>query len=138
MPRIILPGWGVREAIDRYGGALLVLVALALAALPSTASTNDDLRLPPERILAARADSPGPVTFRHETHADPSPGICLKCHPRPFSILGRKSAVTHALMEGGGACGICHDGRASFGASDPDACAVCHDMEGPPPGEGPP
>ncbi len=98
--------------------ALVALAGAALADLP---------RLPKDLPLAKSPDSPGVVTFRHESHVDDKKPACLACHPRRFGILGRQAeekreVVTHAGMEKGQACGACH-GKAAFGFED---CSMCH------------
>lgn len=98
--------------------AALALSGVALADLP---------RLPPALQLPRGADSPGQVTFRHESHVDEARPSCIPCHPRRFSILGRSSgaarpAITHAAMEKGQACGACH-GPTAFALTE---CGNCH------------
>jgi c(7)-type cytochrome triheme protein len=96
----------------------LLFAASALADLPS---------LPRALKLQQTGDSPGVVTFSHDTHVDAAKPACLTCHPKEFGILGRsaalkKDAVTHVAMDKGGACGACH-GKAAFGFED---CTMCH------------
>lgn len=96
----------------------LVLAGAAMADLP---------RLPKDLLMVRGADSPGQVTFRHDSHVDAAKPDCVSCHPRRFSILGRsggepRSAITHAAMEKGQACGACH-GQKAFGF---DECGNCH------------
>lgn len=107
-----------RRRLATLAAALLLAAGGALAELP---------RLPPERLMARGADSPGPVAFRHESHVDQDHPACLACHPGRFSILRggegeRRPAITHAAMEKGAACGACH-GKAAFGFED---CTTCH------------
>ncbi len=137
MSPIALRNHGILVAWSGRRRFLFIIVALALCSAPSAPATDSEPRVPPDHLFAGRAESPGSVTFRHTTHADPAPGVCLRCHPRPFSILGRSGTVTHAIMEGGGACGLCHDGRNAFAAADSDACELCHDMSGGSDGDGP-
>jgi c(7)-type cytochrome triheme protein len=101
-------------------GALVLLGAgLAVA--------HDLPRLPAELALARGADSPGQVTFRHQSHVDGDKPTCLACHPERFSLLGRTStekrpAITHDRMSAGRDCGACH-GKEAFGLDD---CTNCH------------
>jgi c(7)-type cytochrome triheme protein len=85
-------------------------------------------RLPQPLQMPQSVDSPGVVTFRHESHVDAKGPQCATCHPRLFSILGRSAEkrvriVKHEAMEKGGeSCGACH-GKAAFGFED---CTACH------------
>jgi len=102
---------------------LLVVLGVALAG----AAAADLPRLPKDLLLARGADSPGQVTFRHDSHLDTARPDCTVCHPRRFSILGRsggeaRPAITHGAMEKGQACGACH-GKEAFGL---DECGNCH------------
>ena len=137
MSPIVRRNHGVIVARFSRRSFLLFIVVLALCSAPTAPASDKAPRVPPDRLFAGRSESPGSVTFRHSTHADPAPGVCLRCHPRPFSILGRRGTVTHAIMEGGGACGLCHDGRNAFAATDSDACELCHDLSGGPDGDEP-
>lgn len=101
--------------------AALLLAGVALAdGLP---------KLPQPLALGRTGDSPGQVTFTHESHVDAAKPACVSCHPRRFGILGRSGAtkgpaVTHTAMEKGEACGACHgDGKKAFGFDD---CTTCH------------
>jgi len=105
----------------------LALAAALCATLASTSALADLPRLPGELQLGRSADSPGQVTFRHDSHVDAAKPACLGCHPTRFSLLGRKGgeprpAIAHATMEQGQACGGCH-GKAAFGFED---CTQCH------------
>jgi c(7)-type cytochrome triheme protein len=102
--------------------------AAALAAA-GTALASDLPRLPLALKLPQSGDSPGVVTFNHDMHVDAAKPDCVTCHPRLFGILGRSavrrtSAVTHAAMEKGFACGACH-GKQAFNFDD---CSMCHKM----------
>jgi c(7)-type cytochrome triheme protein len=102
-------------------------LAVALALLRVGAAGADLPRLPKDLAMARGADSPGQVTFRHDSHVDAAKPGCLACHPQRFSILGRSAhearpAITHAAMEKGQACGACH-GKEAFGF---DECGNCH------------
>jgi c(7)-type cytochrome triheme protein len=101
------------------GAPLLLGAGLALAReLP---------RLPGPLALSRGADSPGQVTFRHDSHVDADRPACLACHPARFSLLPRadgerRPAITHERMAAGGDCGACH-GKEAFGLDD---CSMCH------------
>lgn len=102
--------------------AAMTLCAAALAAQPLS-------RLPAALALPRSADSPGQVTFLHETHVDPDRPECTTCHPRLFSILkqgesGKRVPITHAEMEKGRQCGACHDGKQASAIQDD--CTHCH------------
>jgi c(7)-type cytochrome triheme protein len=79
----------------------------------------------PGPIVYKRGDaSPGQVTFRHGTHVGPK-AACVACHPKPFAMKSTGPRPDGAMHEPG-ACGMCHDGRRSFGVEDGKACARCH------------
>jgi c(7)-type cytochrome triheme protein len=97
----------------------------ALAGEPAPA-----VRLPADVTYSGTDGSPGPVVFRHGTHVPLGDNKCTGCHPKPFSILGSRSKITHAEMDAGKSCGSCHDGTKASGVQDD--CAHCHEM-----GDGP-
>jgi c(7)-type cytochrome triheme protein len=104
-------------------------LVVAAALLLGGAALADGLPNLPQALPMARgADSPGQVTFNHESHVDAAKPGCISCHPRRFAILGRSAAeratpaITHAAMEKGEACGACH-GKQAFGFDD---CTSCH------------
>lgn len=115
--------WTLSQTAARrilLGLALGGSVALGAQALP---------KLPGPIAMPRSENSPGQVSFLHDTHVDPARPDCTTCHPRPFRILkeGRAKmhpAITHARMERGELCGRCHDGRQAF-ALDED-CTYCH------------
>jgi c(7)-type cytochrome triheme protein len=106
---------------------LTARLAVVLGVVLAGAAAADLPRLPKDLLLAKGPDSPGQVTFRHDSHLDAARPDCTVCHPRRFSILGRsggeaRPGITHAAMEKGQACGACH-GQAAFGF---DECGNCH------------
>lgn len=107
-----------------------IVLACGLAA-GVTAAQDRVLKLPAAYALPQAPDSPGVVTFNHESHVDTAAPDCTACHPRLFKILKPGSAgdgqrMTHAGMEKGHACGACHDGQKAFGIDD---CTLCHRAE---------
>ena len=109
----------------------LMRLGAVLGALFAGGALADGLpRLPQPLSMPQSGESPGVVTFRHDSHVDAKQPACLTCHPRRFSILGRSAekkpaAIKHATMEKGDACGACH-GKQAFGFED---CTSCHAMK---------
>jgi c(7)-type cytochrome triheme protein len=69
-------------------------------------------------------DSPGVVTFRHETHLRAA-GNCRACHSRLFRMAS-SPPIPGGGMHEPAACGACHDGTKAFAAADAASCARCH------------
>jgi c(7)-type cytochrome triheme protein len=106
--------------------ALLMTTAAVLLGA-GLAVAYDLPRLPKDLALKRGSDSPGQVTFRHESHVDSAKPTCLACHPERFSLLGgaaaaKRPAITHERMTAGRDCGACH-GKEAFGLDD---CTMCH------------
>jgi c(7)-type cytochrome triheme protein len=105
----------------------LRLSATALLLGAGLAAAWELPRLPGPLDLRRGADSPGRVTFRHESHVDAARPSCLGCHPDRFSMLGapasaKRPTITHQRMTEGRDCGACH-GKEAFGLDD---CTNCH------------
>jgi c(7)-type cytochrome triheme protein len=81
-------------------------------------------RVPGPHAYSRGGDSPGRVTFRHETHLRGASG-CAACHPKPFRMASAPARPGGGMHERS-ACGACHDGAKAFGVEDSDACARCH------------
>jgi len=113
----------------RHHRSRLAFAALFVL-LGAAAVTAADLpRLPKPILLPKGEDSPGQVTFNHESHVDAAKPSCLACHPRLFPMLKesapKKGALTHAQMDEGQSCGACHaKGKTAFAFED--ACENCH------------
>ncbi len=104
----------------------VVLAALFLAV---AARAADLPRLPKALNLPMGEDSPGQVTFNHDSHVDAAKPSCTSCHPRPFPMLKGsalpKGALTHEKMDKGQDCGACHSkGKSAFEFED--NCENCH------------
>jgi c(7)-type cytochrome triheme protein len=109
----------------KRSGLLLTATALLLGA--GLAAAYELPRLPGPLALKRGADSPGQVTFQHDSHVDAARPACLSCHPERFSMLGatsteKRPAITHERMSAGRDCGACH-GKDAFGLDD---CTMCH------------
>ena len=96
--------------------ALVLSGTIAFAALP---------KLPGPIALPQSGDSPGVVTFNHESHVDANRPNCATCHPKMFRILKRtpRTPIVHDRMKQGQQCGACH-GKTAFGFDDD--CTMCH------------
>lgn len=110
--------------------ALAVAVLLGLAYAGAAAAQGRMPKLPAAYTLAQTGDSPGKVTFNHESHVDADKPACTSCHSRIFKILKPGTAadgktMTHDAMNKGAACGACH-GKTAFGFDD---CTMCHRSE---------
>jgi c(7)-type cytochrome triheme protein len=47
---------------------------------------------------------------------------CSACHPTPFQMRAGSARITMADLDGGQACGRCHNSRAAFGLFECDRC----------------
>ena len=105
------------------------LMALLTMGLATGIVAQSLPRLPKPFALPQSADSPGIVTFDHETHvAMQDRPDCTVCHSKLFKILEPYAPVEggrirHELMEKKRQCGSCHNGEAATGL---DQCDHCH------------
>lgn len=100
--------------------------AVAVKAGAEAGAATPAPRLPKPHIYPRSDDSPGRVTFRHQTHAG---GGCADCHPKPFKMVAAPPLPDFGMHEAG-SCGACHDGGRAFATDDPETCARCHREEG--------
>ncbi len=96
-----------------------------LAAGPAT-STGP--RVPKPHAYAPGELSPGPVSFKHETHMRGG-AVCATCHGKLFAMKFSPPKPGGAMHEPS-SCGACHDGTKVFGTEDPATCARCHSSAG--------
>ncbi len=84
------------------------------------------LKTPPDVTFPVQAGSPGPVTFSHERHLSFQAGPdCTPCHQKAFSLLRHAAdPLKMETMSRGESCGLCHNGKQAFSASD--QCDRCH------------
>jgi c(7)-type cytochrome triheme protein len=86
------------------------------------------LRLPKPYTFPVSGDSPGAVTFDHETHAMALDNRCQVCHAALFrlTVAGRpvSGKLSYEAIHEGRLCASCHDGKQAF-AIDAD-CTSCH------------
>ena len=61
----------------------------------------------------------GNVVFDGTTHAKAK---CKDCHPAPWKMK-KGEKMTMADMKAGKQCGVCHNGKKTFGLTD---CSKCH------------
>lgn len=98
--------------------------AVAAAAPGAPGQAPAAFKGPAPIAYKAAEGSPGPVTFRHASHLGKGT-TCKSCHPKPFAMKSAGARPDGAMHEGS-ACGMCHDGRKSFGTEDDKACGKCH------------
>jgi len=90
-----------------------------------------ELELPLDYTFPVSAESPGEVTFSHESHvfAQDSPN-CAACHSHGFSMEKSGAPVSGKLsysrVHKGDLCASCHNGETAFGTSEEDTCEDCH------------
>lgn len=112
----------------RGRAALAVAIILSLGLVGTVVAQGKMPKLPKAFAFPQTGDSPGAVTFNHESHVDEHAPNCTACHPKMFKILKAGAAadgkaLTHDAMKKGQACGTCHNGTKSFGFDD---CTMCH------------
>ncbi|MCS6805429.1 MAG: Ni/Fe-hydrogenase cytochrome b subunit [Acidobacteriota bacterium] len=91
---------------------------------PEAQVVEHSLQLPADKEFPQHEDSPGPVTFSHTTHVDPTQPSCTVCHARTFRIIETHQAPLSVNMHDRQACGLCHDGERAFSIND--GCTTCH------------
>jgi len=145
LPALVRPGKERRAPRTRpaLGRAALVtlwgLLLVGFAAVAHTTERRDTGRpepppaareaggplsaLPAPYLFPSSEDSPGPVTFRHESHADGSSPNCGACHAEAFSLIDagrpRSGALSYERIHEGDLCATCHD---------VEECEGCHSM----------
>jgi c(7)-type cytochrome triheme protein len=105
----------------------LAIAAVLVMCFGAVAGSQDMPKLPGPIKMTRTGDSPGQVTFNHETHVDATAPACTACHPAQFRILKaspRRAPVTHTEMDKGRYCGSCHNGKKAFALED---CTACHE-----------
>lgn len=107
----------------RWGWLAVVAVVVAVGVAAAAG-----MPLPPNFNFAKGANSPGAVTFSHQKHADAKVTNCMDCHaPGKFQMKkGGTADLNMAAINGGKACGACHDGQKAFSAKDAAGCTKCH------------
>jgi c(7)-type cytochrome triheme protein len=140
-PPLVAAGKSGSIAVAILGGLLLItLIAIGygfsqkkndVAAMIEPAqlqAAESKLRLPGPIAFEKSADSPGVVTFNHETHVDPSRPNCKSCHSALFSIkpeqAGRLGTVKMEALYEQKQCGVCHNGEKAFKTEE--GCENCH------------
>ena len=65
----------------RHHRSRIAVAALALLVGAAAVAAADLPRLPKPILVTKGEDSPGQVTFNHESHVDGAKPSCLGCHP---------------------------------------------------------
>ena len=106
------------------GGVAVVAMAVA----PAVPQVKDPADLAFER----GKDSPGPVTFSHESHRA-KVEKCAVCHTKVFKMKkGATGPLAMEKMKAGEQCGACHNGKTEvaskvvFTVDDKANCERCH------------
>jgi c(7)-type cytochrome triheme protein len=109
---------------------LLLLPVLAVLAPPQGQAAGPaagiELKLPADIIYRPKTGTDSAVVFSHQSHAGYADNHCTTCHPQPFTMLKRGPDPTHAQMNAGRSCGICHDGQKAHDVKDTASCSNCH------------
>lgn len=88
----------------------------------------ENLKFPADIKYEMAENSPGQVTFSHETHVDIGKPNCKDCHLQMFPIwspkAGKQGSVQMDLLYEKKQCGFCHDGEKAFNVND--NCESCH------------
>ncbi len=96
---------------------LILTVFIALAFVGSA------LAVPPGKTVEFKDGAMGKVTFDGKVHADK--GLkCNDCHTKVFPMKKEEGKYTMKDMEGGKACGACHNGEKAFSVKGD--CGKCH------------
>lgn len=123
---LLIIGFAVFFQSSRTGVASEVPVSEDTGTLASVAGA--ELNLPEGFVFPPSDDSPGPVTFNHESHVDPGAPDCWNCHTRNFSIIEsgipRQGSITYERVHEGDLCASCHNGEKAFSVMDD--CTFCH------------
>ena len=113
------------------GHAGILILVTAVIAIASAASAGHAARVIPLKLPAGIVydKTSGPdsaVVFRHTTHVNYENGRCTNCHPKLYRILNPTRLAKHSEMNGGGSCGVCHDGTHAFDVRAKASCGACH------------
>jgi len=100
----------------------------AVAETPVAMEANFVWHLPEPYTFPTSEESPGPVVFDHETHAEMLEIPCATCHESLFKLTAPGTPVvgelTYERIHAGELCASCHDGEQAFGVEE--TCEGCH------------
>jgi c(7)-type cytochrome triheme protein len=92
--------------------------------LPAVPAAAESLAYPAPVAVPMSENSPGQVTFNHESHVDQSAPNCKSCHAGLFSIRGKAARAGSSAAPGHDTCGTCHNGEKAFNYEE--SCDGCH------------
>lgn len=79
---------------------------------------------PPKKPITYPGKKQPASCFDHAVHMKPGRATkCSECHPAPFKTKAFATKFTMADITAGKACGVCHNGKKAFAATQ---CARCH------------
>ncbi len=92
--------------------------------------SSHSLAYPEPIVFQMGEDSPGVVTFDHESHVDPDNPNCMSCHQKMFKIRPEKAGALGTVdmekLYEGEQCGTCHNDDKAFSVEE---CEFCHIAE---------
>lgn|ERR1700690_2562844 len=103
------------------------LFVLVLAVVLMLTMAISAFAVPADKTVEFSPKGAGKVVFDGKNHA--GKGLkCAVCHPGLFKMKKERgdAPVTMKEMEGGKACGACHNGTKTFSVKDQAACGKCH------------
>jgi c(7)-type cytochrome triheme protein len=127
---LLLVGVAFQVMSVRWNGASADAHARVPAPVPAPAPAAAPLALPAAFSFPQTDDSPGTVTFRHDSHVDAAEPGCGRCHGSLFAITQPGTLLASAPAAPAGeprmhaVCGSCHDGKTAF--DQREDCTVCH------------
>ncbi len=122
-------GPAVRVAVHFAALVLLMVCPPGFAAAPAPAPKpplDVPLRMPADIVYGHGISPDSAVVFSHESHFDYADRSCLACHPRYWPMLHKVRRESHANMDSGRSCGLCHDDQHAFSTRDKRSCGSCH------------
>ncbi len=102
------------------------ITVLLLTVIIAVAFVGSAFAVPPGKTVEFAGGAEGKVIFDGKVHADK--GLkCNSCHTKVFPMK-KGGKYTMKDMEGGKACGACHNGEKdkAFSVKDKANCGKCH------------
>jgi c(7)-type cytochrome triheme protein len=102
-----------------------------------TQTPDPEWTMPDDYTFESGEDSPGEVTFSHDTHASYFNNNCMMCHSTTWSMLTpatpKEGQLTYERLHEEDLCYSCHNGEEHeelgmeiFSTQDFESCENCH------------